>query len=222
MLKKETLFNESHIQKLVKEFQGGNRRPFIDIWQRVHPYISRLMKDGLDYNTARDLTSQVCTRLYAQGLKQYQPYQNVSFISWLHKFACAIKIDELRRKKPANFSELAPNRGDNNEEDYSVVENLAVENRSPLSILIGKEDEQARQKALRLLPECLNKLSPEERLVLSLSIYDKLTDKDISVILAGDEGSTNNYCQMRIRALKKLSKLFGKCGIKDIPVKSGA
>src|SRR3989339_1152325 len=99
MLKKETLFNESHIQKLVKEFQGGNRRPFIDIWQRVHPYISRLMKDGLDYNTARDLTSQVCTRLYAQGLKQYQPYQNVSFISWLHKFACAIIILVIRRPK---------------------------------------------------------------------------------------------------------------------------
>jgi hypothetical protein len=81
------------------------------------------------------------------------------------------------------------------------------------------EEEEIRARAINTLPEVMAKLSPTEQYVLQASIYDEKTDKEISRALDGDDKNEAKYKMMRIRAVRKLERLFNKRGIYDFPVK---
>lgn len=213
---KKTIFTEPYIQKLIKRFQAGDEEAFVDLWSRIYPYVYHLMRLDVDEATAGDLTSEVCIKLYDRGLHQYQPRNRVSFISWVHKLAQGVKIDELRRRRPITFSELKTTEPKGNEEySSSLVERISREDKTPLEILIEQEEEAIRNKALKLLPKLLKTLSPEEQYVLYVSIYDERTYKEIAQMLTGATRQADRYRKMRDRALKKLGRLLTQYGIKS-------
>ncbi|MFH1230591.1 MAG: hypothetical protein V1709_03750, partial [Planctomycetota bacterium] len=106
MPNKKLQFTESSIQNLIREFKQGNNKAFADLWEKVKPYVYRSIKQGVDEFTTEDLTSEVCAKLFDGRLRQYHQKKNISFISWLDKFVRNLKINELKRKRPANFSDL--------------------------------------------------------------------------------------------------------------------
>ncbi|MBI4712433.1 MAG: sigma-70 family RNA polymerase sigma factor [Planctomycetes bacterium] len=213
--------NESCLQELIVKFQSGDRNAFVDLWERVIPYVFRLMKPGIDQDEANNLTGEVCIKLYDGGLTKYQPRQNASFLTWLHKFAMSVKIDELRRPKPLTFTDagidpVADELADTREPRH---EPFAARDKSPLQILIDKEEDELRQNALKLLPELTAKLTPREQYVIYASFYDNKTDEEIAIILSGNAEYTDRYKKIRQRALKKLGRMFAEHGIRTVPVK---
>lgn len=209
MDEKKSVFKESKIKELITRFKAGDKESFVNLWERVYPYVYHLMKEGMDEDTARDLTSAVCIKLYDRGLVQYKPRPDVSFIAWVHKISLSIKIDAIRRKKPISFSRLEKG-GD---------EIISADHKTAPEILIEREENAVRQQALELLPKLLEILSPEEQYVLYASIYNNLTDKEIARLLTDTERYAPKYKMLRLRALKKLKRLYEKHGIIDFPIK---
>jgi len=78
--KRAVKYNKSNIRVLINRFKNGDRKPFAEIWDAVRPFISRLMRRGLDWNTAEDLTGEVAIALYEQGIQEYNP-DKCSFIT---------------------------------------------------------------------------------------------------------------------------------------------
>lgn len=204
-------YNEKQIQLLVEEFKKGNKKAFAELWRAVMPIVKRLLRRGLDEVTAEQLTGQVCLRLFEKAIYEYDRAKS-SFITWVYNIASALKVDEFRRIKPVLFSEIARN----GQGEPFKIEHLCADSRSPLQLLIEKEEDAVRQKALELLPILMDRLTPDEQYVIHASIYDGRTDKDISLILEGDETHDNKYAQMRKRALHKLGRMFAGHGIRKI------
>jgi RNA polymerase sigma factor (sigma-70 family) len=209
-MKKETLFKEDHIQNLILEHKNGNKQAFVEIWKAINPYVYRIMRSDLDEDTAKSLTSEVCTRLFDGGLLQYQPQSGISFISWVRKMAHGIKIDEFRRRRPIPFSDL-----ENGEEDKRIIPDC----RSPISILIEEEEDDYRKKVYELVSKLLESFTPEEQYIIHASFFDGKTDKEIAMILMCDENYANKYRVMRQRVLGKLEEMLKKYGIRDIPIR---
>lgn len=211
MPNKEFMPEESYIQGLINQFKQGDNKAFEDLWEDIRSYVYRLMKQGVDADTADDLTSEVCVNLYSGKLLKYQPNEGVSFVAWLYRLAMNLKINAIKKRKPVNFSALSGEGG--------PVEEIFPDNKTPFRILVEQEEEVIRERAVDVLPILMAKLSHEERYVLEASICDEHTDKEISTLISGDEKQEARYKMMRLRALVKLQRLFKKNGIVDFPVK---
>lgn len=210
MSNKEFIPEESDIQGLINQFKQGDNKAFGDLWENIKSYIYRLMKQGVDADTADDLTSEVCVTLYDGGLLKYRSNEDFSFVGWLYRLATNLKINAIKKKKPVNFSALSGERG--------PIEEVFTDNKTPLRILVEQEEEGIRERAVDILPILMAKLSHEERYVLEAGICDERTDKEISRIISGDEKQEARYKMMRLRAVEKLQQLFRKNGIRDFPV----
>ena len=223
-------YNEARIRLLVDQFKHGDKKTFTEIWESVRPFISRLMRRGLDWNTAADLAGEVATTLYEQSIREYDP-QKCSFITWAYQIALKKKLNEFKRFKPIFFSEMDSRAkeasggadpvgyGAHQPTHIMVIDNQRPDNKTPLNILIDREDGEIRTKAQELLPELLALLSPEEQYILYACIYEGRTDKEISFVLAGDESFEKKYQKIRERAVKKLGRLFVKHGIRNVPLR---
>ncbi|MFH1227260.1 MAG: hypothetical protein V1701_05080 [Planctomycetota bacterium] len=208
-------YNEPQIQLLVEEFKKGDKKAFAELWRAVMPIVRRLFRRGLDEDTAEQLTSQVCLRLFENAVYEYDRAKS-SFITWVYNVALRLKINEIKRFKPVLFSELADREEPLTRGRRFKIEHLYADTKSPLQLLIEKEDDAARHKALELLPILMDRLSPDEQYVIQAGIYDGLSDKDISLILEGDQGYAKKYQKIRERTLRKLGRMFAEQGIRKI------
>ncbi|MFH1226522.1 MAG: sigma-70 family RNA polymerase sigma factor [Planctomycetota bacterium] len=212
-------YNEKQVQILVEQFKGGNKKAFAELWSAVMPLIKRILKRGLDEDTAEHLTAQACLRLFENGIYEYEKDKS-SFITWVYNTALNLKIDELRRTKPVLFSELSLATGKNGQGNSFDINYLSSDRKDPLRLLIEKEEGVIRQKALELLPRLMERLPPDEQYVIYAGIYDNRTDVEISLILDGDIKGADKYRKMRKRTLNKLGRMFAEHGITKVPLKN--
>jgi RNA polymerase sigma factor (sigma-70 family) len=222
-------YNEPRIKLLAGQFKHGDKETFTEIWESVRPFISRLMRRGLDWNTADDLTGEVAASLYEHGISDYDP-SKCGFITWVYQIALNKKLDEFKRFKPVFFSQMDRRAkeasggagpvgyGSHQPTHITVIDNQRSDNKTPLNILIDREDDEIRAKARELLPELLALLTPDEQYLIYASIYEGRTDKEISFILAGGESFEKKYQKIRERAVKKLGRLFVRHGIRNVPL----
>jgi RNA polymerase sigma factor (sigma-70 family) len=208
-------YSERRVQTLVEQFKKDDKKAFAEIWQTVMPIVRRLLRRGLDADTAEHLTGDVCLRLFGKGIYEYDR-QKSSFITWVYTTALNLKIDELKRVKPILFSQLPAVARATGRKDLADINNLQADYKSPLRILIEREEAGLRQRALELLPLLMEQLSPDEQYVIYASVYEERGDKDISLILEGDETHCKKYQKMRERALHKLGRMFAEHGIRRI------
>lgn len=214
-------YSESNIRVLIDRFKNGDRKTFKEIWEMVRPFIGRLMRRGLDWNTATDLAGDVAMALYERGIREYDP-QKCSFITWVYQIALNKKLNEFKRFKPVFFSEIdsRAKEASGQPAHITIIDRQRPDNKTPLNILIEKEDGEIRRKALHLLPKLLVLLSPDEQYLIYASIYEGQSDEEIAVILEGNNTLCEKYKKIRQRALKKLGRLFLKHGIRNMPLKN--
>lgn len=98
-------YSESNIRVLIDRFKNGDRKTFKEIWEMVRPFIGRLMRRWLDWNTATDLAGDVALALYERGIREYDP-KKCGFITWVYQIALNKKLNEFKRFKPVFFSEI--------------------------------------------------------------------------------------------------------------------
>lgn len=205
---------ESQIRDLINNFNKGDKQSFGALWEGLSPYVYSLMKKGVDAPTAEDLTSEICVKLYEKALSQYRPKGKVSFKTWLGRLAANHKISAFKKKRPANFSDLSE------DESGNIAEKIYSSGKTPLRILIEREDGEIRKRAFEMLPKLMERLSCREKLVLEEYFFRNRTDKEIAGKLSGKESDAPKYKMIRRRAVRKLENLFRMNGVKDFPVKS--
>jgi len=208
---KEGKIEESSIRDLVSLATQGDNKAFDDLWREINPYVHNGIRKGIDADTADELTSEVCTRLYEGKLLKYRPEKHASFYAWLKRFMTNLKINALKKRRPENFSAVP--------KDKDIEGKPASENKNPLWILVDAEDEAVRERAAQILPKLMMKLKFEERYVLQASTCDECTDKEISIALSGNEEDEARYKMMRLRAIAKLKRMFKNEGIFDFPIR---
>jgi RNA polymerase sigma factor (sigma-70 family) len=208
---KEGNIAESSIRDLISLATQGDNKAFDDLWKEINPFVHNRMRQGIDADTADELTSEVCTRLYEGKLLKYRPEKHASFFAWLKRFSNNLKINALKKRRPENFSAVP--------KDKDIEGKPAPESKNPLWILVDAEDEAVRERAAQILPKLMMKLSLEERYVIQAGVCDGHTDKEIAIIFSNDETRGDTYRKIRVRAIAKLKRMFRREGVFDFPIR---
>ena len=212
-------YDDIRMSNLANDFKAGKKTVFAEIWANVAPSLTRLMRRGLDRHSADDLLGQACTQLYEKGIPDFDRAKS-SFIAWVFRLALNIKLNYLKKERPILFSQLEPELKAAGLEDITeLADRTGTDSKTPLDILIDREDEALTQRALELLPGLMQSLTAEEQFAVQSSIYDNKTDSEIGLMLSGNAGDADKVRKMRARALDKLGKFFAKKGIRRVPLK---
>lgn len=132
---------------------------------------------------AQDLTSQTFEKAVL-GLHGYEVQDNIRFSSWLYRIAINNLTDYYRRSSKRR------------NEDISNYEN----------ILSDKKNNQAEATATKdEIMWHMEKLSSDDKQILTLKFYQDLSNKEISEIMGVNY---NNLGVKMYRALKKLKEII--------------
>lgn len=144
---------------LVRLCQNGDIPAFDTLFQKyrdkVYSTTYRMINNQED---ALDLTQEIFLKVY-QKIGKYD--FKSTFSTWLYRLAVNVCIDELRKRKKANFVQLTQ---------------IQIDERTPESQLLSKEEEE-------LVWNALNSLKEKERAILVLRDMEGLSYDEISSIL---------------------------------------
>ncbi|MEM0939533.1 MAG: sigma-70 family RNA polymerase sigma factor [Bacteroidota bacterium] len=178
--------------ELIQHILAGEWRNYailVDKYQKkVFNYVNYLMGNRED---AEEVTQDTFTKAY-RSLGQFRG--DAKFSTWLLRIAHFESLTRLRKKKPMETGI-----------DHVVCfsEN-AIDN--PQYML------QQRDKA-KVLNLALNKLTPDERSVITLFYYEDLSIKEIVEVTKLKESNVKIHLH---RGRKKLFGILSKMGIKEI------
>ncbi|MCX6746177.1 MAG: sigma-70 family RNA polymerase sigma factor [Candidatus Parcubacteria bacterium] len=178
--------------QLIEEYLQGNEESLRDLFSRylkpIYTFIFRYINDG---NEAQDLTQEVFIRVW-KNLKKFDKQKR--FKPWIFKIAKNITIDFLRQKKNIPFSNFE------NDKENSLAETISDPAPLPSELFADKE---LKQK----LEAVLQKLAPQNRLVLTMYYNDHYNFREIAEIL---NESLNTIKSRQRRAIIDLRKLLIK------------
>ena len=141
----------------------------------------RILKDEAE---AQDVLQEIFLQIWREA--ERFDASRASVKTWLFTIARSRSLDRYRSRKTVT------SRLEDNAEDQ-------------IQQIPGKEDLQSKSVMQQYVGNALNRLSPEQRLVLELSYYEGLTQEEISARLNEPLGTIKS----RIRAaLMKLRSLF--------------
>ena len=161
------------------------RRAFDQFYERYAQIIFNLCVRILrDEAEAQDVLQEIFLQIWREA--ERFDASRASVKTWLFTIARSRSLDRYRSRKTVT------SRLEDNAEDQ-------------IQQIPGKEDLQSKSVMQQYVDNALNRLSPEQRLVLELSYYEGLTQEEISARLNEPLGTIKS----RIRAaLMKLRSLF--------------
>ena len=161
------------------------RRAFDQFYERYAQIIFNLCVRILrDEAEAQDVLQEIFLQIWREA--ERFDASRASVKTWLFTIARSRSLDRYRSRKTVT------SRLEDNAEDQ-------------IQQIPGKEDLQSKSVMQQYVGNALNRLSPEQRLVLELSYYEGLTQEEISARLNEPLGTIKS----RIRAaLMKLRSLF--------------
>lgn len=167
---------------LVEKAKKGNREAFGELYLKYLDAIYRYVffRVNQDAQTAEDLSEVVFFKAW-QKIGDYID-QGVSFRSWLYKIAHNTVIDHYRtEKKTTGFKEELINTNDNILEEFERKIETAV------------------------LMKAVNKLSDQQKQIITMKFIEGLSNKELSEVLNKKEESIR---ALQFRALKKLKEVL--------------
>ncbi len=173
------------IQKIVQKAKEGDSEAFALLYSEyyvpVYRYIFiRVKKKEL----AEDLTQDVFLKIY-RSIETLSP-QAASPLGYFYTIARNTLIDHWRKKTVVTES------GD----EYMDT----VPDPSPNALEMAKLKEESS-----ILHECLQKLTDEQREVVTLRYINDLSNREIAEIVGKNEAAVR---QLQVRGLRSLSKVF--------------
>jgi RNA polymerase sigma-70 factor (ECF subfamily) len=168
---------------LVKAAQDGDSKAFGILYDRYIEKIYRFIYyKTFVKETAEDLTSDVFHKAF-QKISSFDAEKG-TFSAWIYRIARNAVIDHYRTAKKTI--------------DIEDVFDLAEENRN--------EEEHDALLTLTRVKEYLNTLTPKQRELITLRIWEERPYKEIAEILGGSEDSVKMAFSRAIRDLRE------KCG----------
>lgn len=177
--------------QLIRDFRDGDVIAFnklVSRWQnKIHRFVYRYFADS---DEAREITQKTFIKVY----HRIDTLDDESkFSSWIYRIATNLCLDELKRAGRRKSVKL----------DECIETKDLTELHTPHSKLEKKELQQLLQKALLAIPK-------EQRAVIILKEFEKLTFREIAEVL---EESENTVKSRMYYGLKALRKIFDKWNI---------
>lgn len=191
-------------QELIQQAIEGKQTAITELYERTYPNVYYTVKSLLrgDEDTVLDIVQDSYIKAF-QSLKQLRDPR--SFRAWIKQIAKNKSLDWLRKQKPIVFSEMTSV----DSEEMLDFKDERTEN-LPEAVMDQKE-------TARFIQEILNTLSDEQRVVVGLYYYEKLSVRDITQQLGCSENTVKSRLsygrkkiEMQVRALEKRGvKLYG-------------
>jgi RNA polymerase sigma-70 factor, ECF subfamily len=174
--------NDGHVRDLVERAQNGDRLALEELYllhfDRIYSYLHMSVGSRHD---AEDLTTQTFVKML-EAIGRFQ-WRSVPFSAWLFRIAHNLAMDHFRANRRWQPEEEVP------------------------EILQGEES-SAEEQALASLGQTsmltlIERLSPEQRQVLTLKFVFRFSNAEASAILGKTEGAVKS---LQHRALASLQK----------------
>ncbi len=187
-------------EQLMELAEQGEKSAFDELYERYHTRIFNFIKKQVrEQQIAEDLTQEVFMRLF-RSLESFDPERQLS--SYLYKIA----VNEIRRhyQKAAATQVFSLNE--------PVAEGEDVRERAELmpSEDEGPEGEVSEKMTRRTLRTLIDRLPPEQKMVVLLKVYNELTFEEIAAVM--DRPLSTVLSRMRY-ALQKLRRWMDEEGI---------
>jgi RNA polymerase sigma-70 factor (ECF subfamily) len=159
-------------ESLVEAVRGGDDAAFEQIFERHRRRITRMVARFFKRpERVEEILQEVFIKVYF-ALDAYSPERGASFSAWLSKVAINSCYDELRR---------ARRRPENSIADITSEEVLWLT--SQLESRSGQQDAESAAISRDLANKLLARLSPDDRVVLTLLDAEELSVAEIASLL---------------------------------------
>jgi RNA polymerase sigma-70 factor, ECF subfamily len=171
--------------QLIRDFRNGDSIAFnklVSRWQnKIHRFVYRYFADS---DEAREITQKTFIKVY----HRIDTLDDESkFSSWIYRIATNLCLDEMKRAGRRRSARL----------DDWIDTTEYIDINTPHSKLERKEMQQLLQKALQAIPK-------EQRAVIILKEFEKLTFREIAEILEEPENTVKSRMYYGLKALRKI------------------
>lgn len=172
--------------QLVKEFRNGNIEAFnslVEEWQqRIHRLAYR-------YFSSHDEAMEITQKTFIKAYKKLHTLEEAEkFSSWIYRIANNLCLDEMnragrRRSKPMEALEQPPEA----------------------TGMLDCPDRSIQQSELgSILQQALDRLPPEQRIVVIMKEYEGLKFREIAEILEEPENTVKSRMYYGLTSLRKI------------------
>jgi len=177
--------------EMIRRVLQGDVNAFEPLLKKYKRYVFKIVNKHVPYDQAEEVAQDVFVRAY-QSLANFKAKS--SFRQWLAKIAVRTCYDFWRKRyKNREISESALSR-----EQKNWLETVVSE-QSDVSFY----EEMSRTEAREVLNQALDRLSPEDRMVLELVYMEGRSGKEVAELLGW---SLANVKIRTYRSRKKLHK----------------
>lgn len=164
-------------EELINRAKNGDEDAVSELYRRTYNNVYFTVKALIK---SEDTVLDIVQDSYVKGFKNLSQLQDPDkFRAWIKRIAHNSAVDYLRKTKPVMFSTMS------NEDDAAVeFEDDRVENLPEAMV--------DRQETTRLIKIILDSLSEEQRLVISMFYYERLSVKEIAESLGVSENTVKS------------------------------
>ena len=178
-------------QAAIQQILNGNTEAFRQIVEaysdKLFAFVGRIVRQPMD---AEEIAEDVFVKAY-QHLAEYRHTQ-ASLWTWLRSIAYNESLNHLRKQKPTIISLDDDDGPPDSEEDW---------------ITAAQGDNDSTDSRIDLLNQAIDRLPPDDRLLIELFYYDNQPIKDIALITGQ---SQPNILTRLYRIRKRLHKEIAK------------
>jgi len=156
--------------------------------ERIVNVCYRILRDRED---AQDVAQEVFMKAYA-SLGSFRG--DASMATWLYRIAVSQSLDVVRKRKRKKRSLFGKNAVELDTQIYEVPSGEET-----------PEENQLRVRRESILKNAMDSLPEKQRVALSLSTYEKLSNKEVATIMKTSVSSVESLVH---RAKKKMRKLL--------------
>ncbi|MEO9870533.1 RNA polymerase sigma factor [Ekhidna sp.] len=183
------------VDELIKKAMTGDEQSFN---QLVSLWYKRIYNYSLKHCSDESLASDITQRTFIAVFKSLKKLNDISrFKPWIYRIATNFCIEEGRKKSKSKTVPFTMNRSEDGDE--TVVEEGIAE-----GAFFNPEMSFRQQELERILFDCLDGLSSDQRSVIIMKEYEGMKFREIADVLNTSENTVKTWLYRGLRMLKQL------------------